>query len=455
MPRAAVLESKRLASLQDDRGEALLRMEAILDEADGAELSAEQSAEYDRLQADVTALDKRIEREEKFLEQRGASARVIKSVAGDGSDEETRVNAGGKTNVGRVKDAAAEDPKRGFKSHREYLACVAAADSGRRMDARLRPLQVGATAGSDEQQTQAEQYGGYLVPEGFLPNFLRVEPEPDPTGATTKVPMATPVVKLPARVDKNHSTSVSGGLTVTRREETGSLVSSLMSVDQVRLEATGMFGLSYCSEEVLSMSAISFFALIEQGFRDQFQYAMIDEKLNGTGVGQYLGVMNSPALISVAKESGQATNTLVVNNILKMRARSWRYSKSVWLANHDTLPQLASLALAAGSSVILVYMPSIREDVPDMLLGRPIIFTEYCKTLGSQGDIVLVDWSQYLEGQYQPLQSAESVHVRFLNHERAFKFWMMNAGAPWWKSALTPKNSTSTLSPFVTLDQRP
>jgi len=46
---------------------------------------------------------------------------------------------------------------------------------------------------------------------------------------------------------------------------------------------------------------------------------------------------------------------------------------------------------------------------------------------------------------------AESMNVRFVNHERAFKFWLRNAGAPWWRAALTPRESTTTLSPFVVL----
>ena len=46
------------------------------------------------------------------------------------------------------------------------------------------------------------------------------------------------------------------------------------------------------------------------------------------------------------------------------------------------------------------------------------------------------------------------MHVRFENHEQVFKFWTENAGAPWWRSALTPKNGANTLSPFVTLAAR-
>ncbi len=58
----------------------------------------------------------------------------------------------------------------------------------------------------------------------------------------------------------------------------------------------------------------------------------------------------------------------MIKNVLLMRSQSWRYSRSVWLANHDTLPQLAQLALtgSGNAAVVLVFMPSLREDVPDL-----------------------------------------------------------------------------------------
>ena len=101
-----------------------------------------------------------------------------------------------------------------------------------------------------------------------------------------------------------------------------------------------------------------------------------------------------------------------------------------------------------------MYTPSLREDRPDMLLGRPIFYTEYAKSIGTQGDLICANWNEYLEGTYQPMQNAESVHVRFLNHERCWKFWIRNAGQPWWKSAITPVYSSSKLSPFIVLDAR-
>ena len=52
------------------------------------------------------------------------------------------------------------------------------------------------------------------------------------------------------------------------------------------------------------------------------------------------------------------------------------------------------------------------------------------------------------------LQGASSIHVRFIEHEQTFKFWMENDARPWWTAALTPKYSSDTLSPFVTLATR-
>jgi HK97 family phage major capsid protein len=465
----------RLAKLRNELADVTARMDKLLEAAaagDGRDLTPDEDKDYGELSAQAASLGKRIKREEEFLETRSAGATVIRSLAGDGTGEAAEASANGRRErprpaglqtegaIGRIHDSIRDDPRRGFETPRDFLGCVLSAGKGNRPDPRLSLLEghkVFATAGSDEQQTQADQYGGYLLPEAFLPEFLKVEPEPDPTGTTTKVPMQSPVVKIPARTDKNHTTSVAGGIVVTRREETGTLVSSLMQMEQVRLEATGLFGLSYASEELLQYSPMSFIAIMQQCFGDAFTFAMVNEKLNGTGAGEFMGILESPALIAVPKVGGQATATINITNVLQMRSQCWHYQNAVWLANHDTLPQIAQLALtgSGNAAVVLVFMPSIGGDVPDRLLGRPIIFTEYAQTLGSQGDLILVDWSQYLEGTLTPIQSAESIHVRFLQHERTFKFWMMNAGAPWWRSPLTPKNSSKQLSPFVTLQARP
>lgn len=379
-----------------------------------------------------------------------------------------------------VRFRADKDPKRGFASHRDFfLSCIdnsGLRDRAQVEDERLQPLAVldkedksavgelafmlpsafspKATVGSDEQGGYADPFGGFAVPTSRAPGLLQVGFEGDPTaGLTMSIPMATPAVEIMARTDKDHSSSVSGGFTVARRAETSAPSSSRMSLEMITLKASSLFGLAYATEEILQDSAISFAAMIDAGFRSQFGAHILNEKIRGNGPGEYEGILTSAAKVQISKETNQAADTIVFDNVNKMAARCWGYGQAVWLANHNTRPQLAKIALPVGTGGVAMYQPASVPGALDMLMGRPVLYSEYLSTLGDAGDIVLVNWSQYLEGTYQPIQGAESVHVRFVNHERTFKLWTRNAGACWWRSALTP-NKGDSLSPIVTLAAR-
>jgi HK97 family phage major capsid protein len=164
--------------------------------------------------------------------------------------------------------------------------------------------------------------------------------------------------------------------------------------------------------------------------------------------------LNSKCLVTVAKDTNQPTATISATNVVNMRSRCWGYRDSIWLANENSYPQIATLTLGTGTAVTRLFSPATRDGDADMLSGRPIFFVEYCQPVGTVGDLILGNWSQYLEGTYQKGQS-DSLHVRFVAHERVFKFWLRNDGAPWWRVPLTPQNTSTTLSPFVTLAARP
>jgi HK97 family phage major capsid protein len=413
-----------------------------------ARLSAQRKlvAEAER---EVTAREQELHAEEKRL---AAEDKVL------------AVSPSGRVQVGAPN--ALKDPKRGFESHKDFLSSVLqfGITGGRVMDERLKPLAavrtVGireghgpfATQGSDEQGVYSDPHGGFLVPVGVAPGILSVAPEDDPLAALlTNVPMMAPTVTFNARVDKDHTTSVSGGLTVSRRPETVDGASSRMTFEQITLTANEEFGLAFATERIIADSPQSFVAILQAGFRDEYVAAAMRERIDGSGTGERLGFLKSTAKIAVAKESGQAAGTIVKENIDKMEARCWRYSRAVWLANHNTRPALKSLFQVIGVGGMSV--PYFTLEPREQLDGRPIFFTEFAKSIGTEGDLILVVPSEYLEGQYESEQYAESIHVRFAAAERAFRFYRRNDGRPWWTAPLTPKNG-STLSPIVTLATR-
>jgi HK97 family phage major capsid protein len=409
-----------------------------------AELKA-LSEESARLAEDIAAARATVELERSLMARQptDANQREVERQA----REET-----GRVDVGR--DRSTDDPKRGFKDHRDFLGAVMQAGRNpARVDQRLLPLQ--AAQGSDEQGVYSDPHGGYLVPHGVAPGILSVESEGDFIAPLCRsVTMTAPTISYNARVDKDHTTSVSGGFIVTRRPETVDGTSSRTKFEQVTLTANEEFGLAFATERILMDSPQSFVDIIAAGFNEEYAANAIKERLSGSGTGERLGILNAPCLVTVNKESGQAADTILTENIDKMAARCWRYSRAVWIANHDTRPQLRALVRKIGTGGDAVSYFSQSATGQELLDGRPVYFTEFAEKLGDKGDLILGVWSEYLEGEYQQLQTAESIHVRFAAAERCFRFYRRNDGQPWWKSALTPRKSTDTLSPFVVLQAR-
>jgi HK97 family phage major capsid protein len=358
-----------------------------------------------------------------------------------------------------------KNKKRGFENSAEFFSTVIeAGKNGMRpdqMDARLLPLLhvpgiKGArnAAGSDDAIIASNPDGGFTVPPAFLPTIMKLDPlaiQGDTGALTKKIPMQSQIVVINARVDKDHSKgSVTGGFQMYRGAEAATMTDSKSQYEQIELKTKKLSGVAYASEEILAMSPISFGALIQDGFATERIAKLNYERLNGNGVGEFLGVLKSPCLITTTKTDAQVAKTVSVANLFGIRARVWGYKNAVWMANQDVIPALASL----DSSQYKLWQPSLREDLPDTLMGRPIIFDENLPSLGSAGDIGCYNWSEYLEGQYGGATFQESIHVRFVQNERAFRLVTYNDGAPWWRTALTPRVSTTSLSPFVILGAR-
>jgi HK97 family phage major capsid protein len=158
----------------------------------------------------------------------------------------------------------------------------------------------------------------------------------------------------------------------------------------------------------------------------------------------------------------QNSTTILFENVVKMYSRMYDggKSKAIWLANGDTLPQLMVMNVTVGNGGSAVWLPAGGASAQpyNTLFGRPMFFNEHCSTLGTVGDIIFGDWSQYLIGQKagagSGLQFATSIHLKFEFAQTAYRVTTRIDGQPWWASAVTPAQGSNTVSPFVTLATR-
>ncbi len=129
-------------------------------------------------------------------------------------------------------------------------------------------------------------------------------------------------------------------------------------------------------------------------------------------------------------------------------------NRAVWIASPAVIPELLTMELSTGSGALWLGgqgNAGAAGGPPMSLLGRPLIVSEKNPDLGTTGDLSLVDFSYYLLGDRQQMESASSMDYRFGNDKIAYRIIQRVDGRPWIQNAITPANSGDTLSPFITL----
>jgi HK97 family phage major capsid protein len=299
--------------------------------------------------------------------------------------------------------------------------------------------------------------GGFLVPETLRSELLRVSLETSIVRPRARViPMESARVPFPSIDTTSNASSVYGGIVGYWTEEGAALVASDAKFGRIVLDAKKLTAYTEVPNELISDSLISFEAFINDIFPEALGFYEDDSFMNGSGVGEPMGYNNADAAISITKEVGQVAGTIVWENIVKMFARMLPSSlgRAVWVASIDTFPELATMALAVGTGGSAVWLNNGVSGPPMTILGRPVIFTEKSPKLGAAGDISFVDLGFYLIGDRQAMTAQSSGHYKFGNDMTAYKIIERVDGRPWLNSAITPKNTGASLSPFVKIEAR-
>lgn len=309
--------------------------------------------------------------------------------------------------------------------------------------------------------TDAPSDGGFLIPEVLRSDLLMIALESAVIRPrATVIPMGVQRVGIPAVDATSNVTTVFGGIQTYWVDEATAPTESSGKFQQVWLDAKKLMAYLTAPNELIA-DANAFGAYLEATLPQAIAFEEDYRFMQGNGSGQPLGYVNCNAAVTATAVSGQGANTIVVDNLAAMYARLFPSSmgRAIWVASIDTFPQLATMAVsgAVGNSNPVWFtanapgVPGIVNAPPVSIYGRPVYFTEKHPTLGTAGDIMLIDPSFYLVGDRQAMEVSASPHFLFSTDKTAYRVVERVDGRPWLQSAITPKNGGNTLSAFVEL----
>ena len=426
------MNMKKILEMKAKREDARLKAMAVLNKAEAEDrfLSEEEQKDIDKYEEEIRAWDESIGRAEKLF----------------AIEPEDR-----STEKPEVKPTPAKDTEKRFSSFGEQLmAAYRAAMPGGKVDERL---STRAASGLNE-TTPSD--GGFLVQQDFVTELLKRTYETGILASKVKkIPISTNAngMKINA-IDEDSRANGSrwGGVQTYWEGEADEITASKPKFRQMELSLKKLTGLCYATDELLQ-DAAALEAVIRQAFAEEFGFKLDDAILSGSGEGEPLGILNSGAIVTVAKEASQ-TDTITVENLIKMWNRLWSRSRAnaVWYINQELEPYLYTLKI--GDKPVYIPAGGLSEKPYGTLFGRPVVPIEQCSAAGEVGDIILADIGQYLLIDKGGIKSASSIHVRFLYDENVFRFIYRVDGKPIWTKPLTPYKGSATVSPFVTLAKR-
>lgn len=286
--------------------------------------------------------------------------------------------------------------------------------------------------------------GGFLVPEQFAARMLDTALEDEIVRPRADVwPMTGDTLKVAGVDASDSSTDLYGGISGSWLGEGDTISFEDVSYRKIELHSKKLAVLSKASNEVRE-DGIDFESQLETTLRKALSWHLDKAFLRGTGVGEPLGVLNDPALVTVDEEVGQVADTIIYENLVKMLARLHTscFARSVWVCNPTCIPLLLQLTVPVGTSGSFIPVMSESDGV-FKILSRPVLFSEKLPSVGDEGDIILADFSQYVIGLRREMTLDKSMHYAFPSDEVCYRGILRVDGQGKWSSAYTPANGDS------------
>ena len=422
--------NKKLAALLESKKAKVAEARAMLDA--GVETDDDQ-ARFDALTAEAETIQSQIEREQKIADMEASAPAAITF------DDDAAISGG--------VDRKAYDDTRGFKSYGDFATSVIRAGVKNEIDPRL----IGAAAPSTYANEAVGSDGGFLVPAEYSREIWGMSLEEDAfLPMTDNMNIGGNSMVFPSDETTPWGTD---GVRAYWEGEAAAATETKPVLKPHTMRLKKMIALVPVTDELME-DATGLASYLTRKTAESIRYKTNDAIMNGDGAGKPLGLVGHNSEVTVAKETSQTADTVNANNVAKMFARSLNPGRSVWVINPDVFPQLPLMTIG-NQPVWTGVGDGIKGSPAGMLLGRPVIMSETCQTVGDLNDINFIDFTKYRTlTKAGGIQTATSMHLYFDADAMAFRAVFRVDGQPILTGPVTPPNSAVTRSGFVSLAAR-
>ena len=349
----------KILELREKRAKAWDAAKAFLDTKRGTDglISAEDEATYNKMESDVLALGKEIDRLEK---QAILDAELNAPTANPLTGKPVTSKPEGK--IGRASD-----------EYRTNFWNVMRSKAP--MPEMMNALQVG---------TDSE--GGYLVPDEYEHTLVEaLEEENIVRKLAHIVKTASGERKIPIVASKGSANWI---------DEEGPYVDSDDSFGQVTIGAFKLGTTIKISEELINDSVFDLEAYISKEFARRIGNREEEAFFTGDGNGKPTGILTAVGGAQLGVTAASATAITADELVDLFYSLNTPYRKNaVWLMNDSTVKAVRKLKDGQGQ---YLWQSALTSDTPNTLLGRPVYTSAYMPSVAaSEKTVVFGDFSYY------------------------------------------------------------
>jgi HK97 family phage major capsid protein/HK97 family phage prohead protease len=401
------------------RREVIQAMQAIMraaDEDGKRDLTAAESAEFERLKGESAALTLRIARDDE-MERHAA-------LIGDGVGRNRGVP---EPEGGRGSHGGADE----FRSIGDFVQCVARGQD----DPRLRAV------------TTQDGGVGYLIPSQFHNEILMLDPleEVMAPRATIIPPGVSPDAKESWPALEQGDGGFMAGFTFEWTGENATTTESAPKLINVETNPHELVGTIDLSNKVLrNAGAYSGFIqmLLKRGMSAIRDKAFIA----GDGVAKPLGILRSACRITVKRTTASTVKYADIMRMIESIPPQF-IAQAMWLNTTNSLAAIEGMVDTYGRPIFGT--GDISQGRPKTIQGIELKYTDQAATFGSEGDLNLVVPKTYLYKQgYGPAIAIGE--PEFKKGLTTLRIIMSLDGQCWVPQAVTLDNG-ATVSPVVSL----